>query len=193
MRPRCSLESKCVLEKSDDRTFANANLRRLPKTALERKIQTQEKEFSRVEASIRDASEKLAEITAQYKAQLKRLANGEEPEVDVPGLKRETNVLSDVISQMQADREAKRKKLRVLYAEMSVIQAQEAEAEELRKLAATDSELRAVSEKIQKICDELYTLRGKEVALRHKSSWDRETIWQRKREREKQLRERGGK
>jgi len=165
---------------------------RPPKSPLERKIQTQQKELSRVEAAIREAQTKLAEITSQYNAQLKRVANGEEPAVDIPDLKRKINVLSDLISQMQADHEAKRKKLRVLYAEMSVVEAEKAEAEELRKLAVTDSELRAVREKIQKMCDELYALRGREIALRQKSSWDRRSIYERKREREKLLRERGG-
>jgi hypothetical protein len=43
------------------------------------------------------------------------------------------------------------------------------------------------------MCDELYVLRGIEVSLRQKSSWDREAIWQRKQQREKELRERGEK
>lgn len=146
-----------------------------------------------METAIREAQTKLAKITSQYNGQLKRLANGEEADIDIADLKRKMNVLSDVISQMQADHEEKRKKLRVLYADMSVVEAERAEAEEWRKLAATDSEHRAVSEKIQKMCDELYALRGIEVALRQKSSWDRQSIYQRKREREKQLRERGGK
>jgi uncharacterized coiled-coil protein SlyX len=131
-----------------------------------------------VEATIRDARTKLAGITSEYNTRLRRLANGEEPDVDIADLKREMNVLSDLITQMQTDYDAKRKKLAVLNGQLSVLQEQEAEAEELRKLAAVEAEHRQVCERIQELCDELYKLRAKEGALRQNSVWDRETIFE---------------
>jgi hypothetical protein len=59
------------------------------------------------------------------------------------------------------------------------------------KLAAVEAEHRQVAERIQTLSDELFSLRGRETALRMKISWDRQSIHEGKREREKQLPERG--
>jgi chromosome segregation ATPase len=161
------------------------------KAALEHKIQTDEKELARLQATIREARTKVAEINSQYETRLKRLANGEEPDADTVDLKRRTNVFSDLISRTQADYEAKRQKLRVLYGELSVLQAQEAEEEELRQLAAVEGEARQVREQVEKLSVDLYKLRLKQGAVQQKASCDREAIFKRKQQREKELRERG--
>jgi hypothetical protein len=156
--------------------------------ALERKIHM---ELARLQATIRDARTKIAEITSEYETRLKHLATGEEPDADITDLKRKTNVLSDLISRTQADHQAKREKLRVLYSELSVLQGQEAEEEELRKLAEVETEARRVREQVEKLSVDLYKLRLKQGALQQKASWDREAIFKRKQEREKELRQRG--
>lgn len=91
---------------------------------LELQIQSEQKELSRVESALSEARTKLAEMTSQYDGQLKRLANGEKSEVDIPDLKEKANVLSDVVSQMESECEAKRKTLNVLHGQLSVLQPQ---------------------------------------------------------------------
>ena len=80
-----------------------------------------------MEAGIRENQTKLEEITVQYNAQVKRLTNCEQADVDASTFKRQMDVLRDVISHMQADRESRREKLRVLYTEASVLEAERAE------------------------------------------------------------------
>ena len=55
-------------------------------SALERQIQSQQKELSRTEAALRESSTKLAEMTSEYNAKPDLLANGEASDVDVPDL-----------------------------------------------------------------------------------------------------------
>src|SRR5215468_265205 len=90
-------------------------------SALENQIQSEQKEVSRLEEAIREADAKLSQMTSQYKAQVDRLASGEQAEVDVADLKEKTSILSDSIRQMQADCEAKRKALSALHQQLSAL------------------------------------------------------------------------
>jgi chromosome segregation ATPase len=93
--------------------------------ALERKIAQQQKELSKVEDTAREVQERLQQITARYDEHLRRLASGEEPEADLPDFKEKRDVLSDAVREVEADCEAKRKELKALSGQLSVLQAEE--------------------------------------------------------------------
>jgi uncharacterized phage infection (PIP) family protein YhgE len=80
-------------------------------SALEQKIAQQQKELTSMEDTTRKERERLQQLTSQYNEQMKRLANGEEPDGDIHDLKEKADVLSDTVKQMEADCEAKRKEL----------------------------------------------------------------------------------